>query len=59
MDLDMGQYGFYVWGCYGATFVALTVLAIASLRARSANKKKLDALQDALKDTHSSIKTDT
>lgn len=55
MDLDMGKYGFYVWGCYGATFIALVALVIISLRARSVQKTKLDALQDALKDVKSDI----
>lgn len=48
MDLDMGKYVAFVWGCYGATAVALVVLIVVSLRAQAKRRKVLEALQAAV-----------
>lgn len=48
MDLDMGKYVVFVWGCYGATAVALGVLIVVSLRAQAKRRKMLEALQAAV-----------
>lgn len=45
LDLDMGKYGLYVWGSYGATAVAFIALSVASLAAHRAQKRRLKALQ--------------
>ena len=51
LDFDMGKYGFFVWGAYGASVIAIGGLVLASVRARMIRLKRLTALQDALKDT--------
>ncbi|HTP98844.1 MAG TPA: heme exporter protein CcmD [Casimicrobiaceae bacterium] len=38
--LNMGGYGFYVWGAYGVTALAI-VVELASLRARARAAEKL------------------
>jgi heme exporter protein D len=48
MDLDMGKYVVFVWGCYGATAAALSALIAASLRAQARRRKVLEALQAAM-----------
>lgn len=48
MDIDMGKYGFYVWGAYGATALALIGLVIMSLRVQARRRKVLEALQAAV-----------
>ena len=48
LDLDMGKYALFVWGSYGATFIALAGLIGVSLRAHADRRKKLEALQAAL-----------
>ncbi len=48
-DFDMGKYGFFVWGAYGASALAIGGLVLASLRARAERLKRLTALQEALK----------
>ncbi|MFT4076644.1 MAG: heme exporter protein CcmD [Asticcacaulis sp.] len=48
MDVDMGKYGLYVWGAYGATVVALIGLIVMSLRAQAKRRKVLEALQAAV-----------
>jgi heme exporter protein D len=48
MDLDMGKYVVFVWGCYGATAVALGALIIVSLRAQAKRRKVVEALQAAV-----------
>ena len=48
MDLDMGKYVVFVWGCYGATALALTALIVVSLRAQAKRRKVLEALQAAV-----------
>jgi heme exporter protein CcmD len=48
MDLDMGKYVVFVWGCYGATAVALATLIVVSLRAQARRRKVLEALQTAV-----------
>jgi heme exporter protein D len=37
--LDMGGYGFYVWGAYGVTALAI-ILEVVSVRARLRAAKK-------------------
>lgn len=49
LDFDMGKYVFYVWGCYGASVLAIGGLIVASVRARAERLKRLTALQEALK----------
>lgn len=51
LDLDMGKYAVFVWGSYGATFIALGSLIALSLRAHAERRKKLEALQAALAET--------
>lgn len=48
MDFDMGKYVVFVWGCYGATTVALVALIVVSLRAQAKRRKVLEALQAAV-----------
>jgi heme exporter protein CcmD len=48
MDLNMGKYVVFVWGCYGATALALGALIIVSLRAQAKCRKVLEALQAAV-----------
>ncbi|MGZ3304308.1 MAG: heme exporter protein CcmD [Asticcacaulis sp.] len=48
IDLDMGKYGLFVWGSYGATLIALVALTVVSLRTRAERRRKLEALQDAV-----------
>lgn len=48
MDLDMGKYVVFVWGCYGVTAVALGALIVVSLRAQAKRRKVLEALQAAV-----------
>ncbi len=48
LDWDMGKYVVFVWGCYGATAVALGVLIVVSLRAQAKRRKVLEALQAAV-----------
>ena len=48
MDLDMGKYAVFVWGAYGASFVALSALVLLSLRTHAQRRKVLDALQAAV-----------
>ena len=50
MDLDMGKYTVFVWGAYGASFVALAVLVYVSLRAHAERQHRLKALQAAIKE---------
>ena len=50
LDLDMGKYGLFVWGAYGASFVGLVGLTLASLRAHAVRRKHLEALQAAVED---------
>lgn len=50
LDLDMGKYAVFVWGSYGVTFVALVALILVSLRAQAAQRRKLEALQQAAED---------
>ncbi|ESQ84722.1 hypothetical protein AEAC466_06615 [Asticcacaulis sp. AC466] len=47
MDLDMGKYVVFVWGCYGATAIGLGGLILASLRTHMRRRKVLEALQAA------------
>ena len=47
LDFDMGKYGVYVWGAYGATFIGLVGLVGSSLIAHAHRLKVLQALQDA------------
>jgi heme exporter protein D len=49
LDFDMGKYGFFVWGAYGASALAIGGLIVASVRARLVRLKRLTALQEALK----------
>ncbi len=51
LDLDMGKYGLFVWGAYGASFLAIVSLTLISLRAHANKKQRLDALQAAVEDT--------
>lgn len=50
MDLDMGKYVVFVWGCYSATLVGIGGLVGLSLRAHAQRKKVLEALQAAAED---------
>ncbi len=50
LDLDMGKYGLFVWGAYGASAVAIIVLVLVSLRAQATRRKHLEALQAAVAD---------
>ena len=50
LDLDMGKYGLFVWGAYGASFIALVSLTLVSLRAHAVRRKHLEALQAAVAD---------
>lgn len=50
LDFDMGKYGFFVWGAYGASVLAIGGLILASVRARLTGLRRLTALQDAQKD---------
>ena len=43
--LSMGGYGFYVWGAYGVTALAI-VIEIASLRARRRAAERLAREED-------------
>ena len=43
----MGKYAIYVWGAYGATFIALGALVVISLRVQAQRRKVLEALQAA------------
>lgn len=45
LDFDMGKYGLFVWGSYGASALALIGLAVLSLRARSKAKAAVKALE--------------
>lgn len=49
LDFDMGKYGVFVWGAYGASALAIGGLVLASLRVRMLRLKRLTALQEALK----------
>ncbi len=40
----MNDYGFFIWGSYGASFGALSVVAIWALRAYAKAKARLAAL---------------
>lgn len=51
LDLDMGKYGLFVWGAYGASVLAIAALTLLSLRAHADKKKRLEALQAAVEDT--------
>jgi len=51
LDLDMGKYAVFVWGSYGAAFVALAALIIVSLRTHALRRKRLEALQAAVENT--------
>jgi heme exporter protein CcmD len=42
----MGDYGFYLWGAYGVTALAI-ILELASLRARSRAAQRLAAATKA------------
>jgi heme exporter protein CcmD len=42
----MGDYGFYVWGAYGVTALAI-ILELVSLRARSRLAERLAAASKA------------
>ena len=44
----MGKYVVFVWGCYGATAVALVTLIVVSLHAQAKRRKVLEALQAAV-----------
>jgi heme exporter protein CcmD len=48
LDFDMGKYGFFVWGAYGATALGLMGLILLTLRAHAERKKHLAALQAAV-----------
>jgi len=48
LDLDMGKYVVFVWGAYGASFVALSTLVLISLCAHAQRRKVLEALQAAV-----------
>ncbi|HVZ30186.1 MAG TPA: heme exporter protein CcmD [Asticcacaulis sp.] len=51
LDFDMGRYGFFVWGAYGASVLAIGGLILASVWGRAERLKRLTALQDAVKGT--------
>ena len=51
LDLDMGKYGLFVWGAYGASVLAIVSLIAISLRTHADKKKRLEALQAAVEDT--------
>ncbi len=46
LDLDMGKYGLFVWGSYGASALGLLGLVVLSLRARAKAKAAVRALED-------------
>lgn len=46
MMVDLGQYGFYIWGGFAAVALALLVLGVSSLM----KYKKLSGQFDKLKD---------
>ena len=44
----MGEYAIFVWPCYAATIVFLTVLCFSSWQEKRKNEKRLAELQDRL-----------
>lgn len=45
LDLDMGRYGLYVWGAWGATALGLAVIALRAVAASRRWKRELDRLE--------------
>ena len=44
----MGEYAIFVWPCYGAVVVLLTVLCYSSWNSKRADEKKLNELKQEL-----------
>jgi len=44
----MGEYGIFVWPCYGAVVVLLSVLCYSSWKSKRDDEKKLSGLQSEL-----------
>ena len=46
----MGEYAFFVWSCYGAVVVLMTVLAFTSWKDKKSDETKLNALSKQLEE---------
>jgi heme exporter protein CcmD len=47
IDLDMGKYGFYVWGSYALTAISLIGIVALSVMTHQKMKRQLKALNAA------------